>query len=170
MSSDSRKLPVATLADSSQNENQNLVSKVDKISKMLSAHQGHRHPASVTLGVKSAHDKVYDNHNQMDEILRLRETNIESIERLHSSIPNKGENFLQHLDLSNMNEMYFENTLAQTLNSVRPPSDVQDFSKMPSINFSAELGQGNAVVIYNSRDVMGDNFVLQRPRFFKFIT
>lgn len=49
----------------------------------------------------------------MDELLKTRETNMETIDRLQKIMPNhKGENFMQHLDLSNMNEMYFESNLA----------------------------------------------------------
>ena len=71
------------------------------------------------------------------------------------------------MDLHNLNEMYFESNLAQTL---RTSSVAQlDGSKLQNIELTVDLGKSNAVAIDNSRDVMGDNFVLVRP-WLKFIT
>lgn len=104
----------------------------------------------------------------MEEILRTRETNVETIDRLQKILPNKSENYLQHLDLSNLNEMYFESSLAMNL---RSSSDAQfDFSKMPSIAFTAELGNNNGIIIDNSHDVKGNDFVIMRPWTIKHMT
>ena len=103
----------------------------------------------------------------MDEILKTREPNIDSWSNLAKNIPTRNDNFLQHLDLSNLNEMYFENNLAQTLHT--SSNAQQDASKLPSIDFHVDLGSANAVVIDHSRDIQGDNFVMQRP-WLKFIT
>jgi hypothetical protein len=97
----------------------------------------------------------------------MQGTNIDTLDRLHKIMPNRGDNFMQHLDLSNMNEMYFESNLAQIL---RTSSDAQvDPSKMPIINFTAE-GTNNGIIVGNSRDVIGTDFVIYRPRFIKFMT
>ena len=105
----------------------------------------------------------------MDEILRTRhdETNIDSWSNLEKNIPTKNDNFLQHLDLSNMNEMYFESNLAETLHS--STNTQNDNAKLTNINFNVDLGSANAIVVDNSHDVQGGNFVLHRP-WLKFIT
>ena len=65
------------------------------------------------IGINRISDKVTErNNNQMDEILKTREPNIDSWSNLAKNIPTRNDNFLQHLDLSNLNEMYFENNLA----------------------------------------------------------
>ena len=102
----------------------------------------------------------------MDEILKTREPDIDSWST-QKNIPTRNDNFLQHLDLSNLNEMYFENNLAQTLHT--SSNSQHDVDKLPHIDFHVDLGSANAVVIDNSRDIKGDNFVLQRP-WLKFIT
>lgn len=103
----------------------------------------------------------------MDEILKIRESNIDSWSNPQKNIPTRNENFLQHLDLSNLNEMYFENNLAQTLHT--SSNARQDAAKMPSIDFHVDLGSSNAIVMDYSRDVQGDNFVMHRP-WLKFFT
>ena len=107
------------------------------------------------MGTDHGHrDSINTDHksstgNKMDKLMKLKNLEVDTIGGPLVLASSKNESFFNHLDLSNLNEMHFESNLARTLTD-----------KMPSIIYEKSIGPYDALMVDNSHDVIGQDWIL----------